>query len=108
MKVCCVFSLESNHRGDSNKYTQHTIINIKRNSPLIILNIAFFQGTQEQVRNSRGKRAISGRATEDQLYYSSFVKNGYLKYAILNRWVELIDFCINYVTVCLNLIKRYL
>ena len=30
MKVCCVFSLESPHRGDSNKYTQYTIFNIKR------------------------------------------------------------------------------
>ena len=29
-KVCCVFSLESPHRGDSNEYTQNTIINIKR------------------------------------------------------------------------------
>ena len=30
MKVCCVFSLESPHRGDSNEYTQHTIIYIKK------------------------------------------------------------------------------
>ena len=30
IKVCCVFSLESPHRGDSNEYTQYTIINIKR------------------------------------------------------------------------------
>ena len=29
-KVCCVFSLESPHRGDSNKYTQHTIFNMKK------------------------------------------------------------------------------
>ena len=29
MKVCCVFSLESPHRGDSNEYTQYTIFNIK-------------------------------------------------------------------------------
>ena len=29
MKVCCVFSLESLYRGDSNEYTQHTITNIK-------------------------------------------------------------------------------
>ena len=29
MKFCYVFSLESPHRGDSNEYTQHTIINIK-------------------------------------------------------------------------------
>ena len=34
MKVCCVFSLESPHRGDSNEYTQHTIINIKRKNTL--------------------------------------------------------------------------
>ena len=26
VKVCCVYSLESPHRGDSNEYTQHTII----------------------------------------------------------------------------------
>ena len=24
--VCCVYSLESPHRGDSNEYTEHTII----------------------------------------------------------------------------------
>ena len=29
MKVCCVFSLESPHRGNSNEYTQYTIFNIK-------------------------------------------------------------------------------
>ena len=32
MTVCCVFSLESPHRGDSNEYTQHTIISMKRKS----------------------------------------------------------------------------
>ena len=30
MKVFCVFSLESPHRGDSNEYAQYTIFNIKR------------------------------------------------------------------------------
>ena len=34
-KVCCVFSLESPHRVDSNEYTQHTIIDRKRKSPEI-------------------------------------------------------------------------
>ena len=29
VNVCCVFTLESPHRGDSNKHTQHIIINIK-------------------------------------------------------------------------------
>ena len=35
MKKCCVFSLESPHRGDSNEYTQHTIFNVKKKIPLI-------------------------------------------------------------------------
>ena len=30
MKVCCVFLLESPHRGDSNENTQHTIFNRKK------------------------------------------------------------------------------
>ena len=30
MKVCCVFSSESPHRGDSNEYTQYIIFNIKK------------------------------------------------------------------------------
>ena len=32
MKVCCVFSLESPHQGDSNEYTQYTIFNMKKNT----------------------------------------------------------------------------
>ena len=31
--------------------------------------MGFFQGTQEQVRNSRGKRAINVRAIEVLLYF---------------------------------------
>ena len=30
MKVYCVFSLESPHRGDSNENTKYTIFNIKK------------------------------------------------------------------------------
>ena len=40
-----MFSLESPHQGDSNKYTQHTIINIKRKSPEIIPNIVMSADT---------------------------------------------------------------
>ena len=47
-------------------------INIsKEKKPLIITNlhgVSFFLGTEERVRNSRGKRAISVRATEVLLY----------------------------------------
>ena len=72
MKVYSVFSLESPHRGDSNEYTEYTIFNTKKKITLNYPKSAgtvFFQGTQEQVRSSRGKRAISVRATEVLLYY---------------------------------------
>ena len=62
-----MFSLESPHRDDSNEYTQYTIFNIKKKVTLNYSKsaaMALFQGTQERVRNSRGKRAISVPATE--------------------------------------------
>ena len=66
-----MFSLQSPHRGDAYKYTQYTTSNIKRKTTLNYPKSAamgFFLGTQERVRNSRGKRAISIRATEELLY----------------------------------------
>ena len=66
-----MFSLESPHRGDSNEYTQCTIFNMnKKNTLNYPKSVArgFFQGTQERVRNSRGKRATSVRAIEVLLY----------------------------------------
>ena len=70
-----MFPLESPQRGDSNVYTQYTIFIIKKKITPDYSNSAamgFFLGTQERVRNSRGKRAISVRATEVLLYHGSF------------------------------------
>ena len=68
-----MFGLESPHRGDSNEYTQYTIFNTKMKiildyPNLICMGWDFFLGTQTQVRNSHGKRAISVRVTEVLLY----------------------------------------
>ena len=51
MQICCVFSLESPHRGDSNEHTQDIIFNIKKKISLNCPNSAamgFFQGTQKK------------------------------------------------------------
>ena len=34
MKVCCLFSSESPHRGDSNEYTQYTIFILNKKNTL--------------------------------------------------------------------------
>ena len=72
--MLCV-SLELPHQGDSNEYTQYAIINIKKK---ITLNYPKYNNvcsygmtsleTQEQVRNSHGKRGIGVRDIEVLLY----------------------------------------
>ena len=67
MKVCCVLSLESPLRGDSNKNTIYTIFNMNKKNTLNYPKYAamgFFLRTQKGVRNNRDKRAISVRAIE--------------------------------------------
>ena len=74
MKIYCVFSLESPHRGDSNENTKYIIFSINKKISLNYPNPATgfcFQGNQEQLRNSHGKRAISVRAIEVLLYLVS-------------------------------------
>ena len=71
IKVGCLFSLESPHQGNSNEYTEYIIFKIKKKITLDYPKSAamvFFLGTQEQVRNRHGKRAISVRAIEVILY----------------------------------------
>ena len=49
-KVCCVFPLESPHRGDSNVYIQINHFQYKRKAPQIIPNLQlsdFSLGTQK-------------------------------------------------------------
>ena len=53
--------------GYSNEYSKYTIFNIKKKKKTTLnypdsAAMGYFQGTQERVRNSRGKRAISVRA----------------------------------------------
>ena len=72
MKLCCVFSLGLPHGGNSNKYTQYTISNIKKMK--ITLNypksaaIGFFsKRLKNKFETAVAKQAISVRATEGLL-----------------------------------------
>ena len=79
-----MFSLESPHRGDSNEYTQYTIFNMNKKDTINYPKSAsmgfLFQGTQERVRNSRGKLAISVRAIEVLLYINDLCQNTELQW----------------------------
>ena len=41
MKICCVFSLESPHPGDSNEYTRYTIFNMEKKHTKLSLKKKF-------------------------------------------------------------------
>ena len=67
--LCVLIRIPSSRH--SNEHTQYTILIIKKKIFLDYSKSAamgFFLGTQEQVQNSRGKRAISVRAIEFVLY----------------------------------------
>ena len=51
IKVYCVFSLESPHRGDSNEYTQYKIFNMKKNNTLNYSKSATMQYFSKGLRN---------------------------------------------------------
>ena len=95
MKACCVFSLESPHRGDSIEYTQHAIINMKKkitlNHPKCnnVCSYGIFPRDPRQVQNSHGKRALGVRAIEVLLYVETHTPSGGYKFASTN-----ILFCI--------------
>ena len=66
-----MFLLNSLYRGDSNKNTKHSIINFKKQSliiPIISAAMGVIPRDSRTVQNSRGKRAISVRATVVLLY----------------------------------------
>ena len=48
--VCCVFSLESSHRGDSEEYTQYTIFNIKKENYPESAAMCFSKGLKNEFK----------------------------------------------------------
>ena len=95
IKVVCVFSLESPHRGDSNKYTQYTIFNSKKEIDLNYLKSAamgFFPRDSSTSSNSHGKRATSVRVIEVLLYNMRIIEN-YLQNMVFSKWYLYICTC---------------
>ena len=53
LKVCCVFSLESPRRGDSNEYTQYTIHQYKKENHAKLFQIQYLPLWDFLARDSR-------------------------------------------------------
>ena len=68
MEVCCLFSLESPHRGDSNEYTQHTIISTKKK---ITCNYPKYNNvcSYEELKNEFEIAVVNGPSEFEPLRY---------------------------------------
>ena len=75
MKVCCVFSLESPHRGDSNEYIQYTIFIIKKNTILDYPKSAAMGFCSKGLKNEFETTAVNEPSVFEPLkFYRTFLR----------------------------------
>ena len=71
-----MFSLESPHRGISNKYTQHTIININKKIiqyyPIYIEDIYFLEVNTKYISSNVMKISVNSRVRSTSEFYDIF------------------------------------
>ena len=65
IKLCCVYSLELSHQGDSYKYTEHTVLRKNKRSRIIpnIINICSY-GKKFQGLKNNFKKAVVNEPSE--------------------------------------------
>ena len=63
MKICCLFSLEMPHRGDSNEYIQYTVFNINKITQNYSKSAAmgFFKGLKNEFETAVGLFSMSSK-----------------------------------------------
>ena len=90
MKVCCLFSLKPAYRGDSNNYTHHTIINIKKK---------FFQKYPKynNVKNEFGIAFVNEPSVFEPLKF-------YCMYVCMHAHTSKVRYILTYVCICHSMI----
>ena len=74
MKIYCVFSIESPHRGDSNEYTQCTIFNIKMKITLHYPKNATMGFFSKELKNEFKLALVNKPSVFDPLkFYCKFI-----------------------------------
>ena len=82
MKVCCVFSLESPHRGDSNEYKQYTIFNVKKKVTLNYMKSAAMGFCSKGLKNEFETAVMNEPSVFEpsKFYCISFIKEQFFSY----------------------------
>ena len=73
-KICCVFSLESSHLGDSNEYMQYTIFNVKTKITLNYSKFAAMSFCSKGLKNEFETAVVNEPSVFEPLkFYCIFV-----------------------------------
>ena len=80
-KICCVFSLELPHRGDSNEYTQYTIFNMNKKNTLNYPKPAVMGFFSKGLKNEFETTVVNESSVFEPLKF-------YCKYNILERAIK--------------------
>ena len=81
MKICCVFSLELPHRGDSNEYTLYTIFNMNKKNTLNYPKPAVMGFFSKGLKNEFETTVVNEPSVFEPLKF-------YCKYNILERAIK--------------------
>ena len=93
MKVYCVFSIESPHRGDSNENTQYTIFNTKKKIALNYPKSAAMRFLSKGLKNEFETVVVNEPSVSVPLkFYCSIVYRGKYFFIQINRRNTLTSF----------------
>ena len=69
MKIYCVFTLESPHRGDSNEYTQYTIFQYEKEKHPKLSQICSYGNFSEGLKNEFERAVVKPSVFEPLKFY---------------------------------------
>ena len=84
MKVYCVFSLESPHRGDSIEYTQYTIFNMKKEEHHTLSQICSYGIFSKGLKNEFETSVVNEPSVFEPLkfncilYYTQYIQRCFI------------------------------
>ena len=73
MRVCCVFSLESPHRGNSNEYTQYTIFNINTKTHPKLSQVCSYEIFSKGLKNEFETAVVNESSVFEPLKFSVYI-----------------------------------
>ena len=74
VRVCCLFSLESPHQGDSNEYTQYTVSNINTENHPKLSQVCSYEIFSKGLKNKFKTAVVNESSVFESLkFYCTYI-----------------------------------